>query len=268
MKSVLFPLGFYLFFVSCVLRLSFFLIPFFQVCFSRFLFVFVFRFLCHIFFAFSFFVFCFSKLSVLFRACSVVVCFFRDRFSKRGIDTGRMVVALAESTVFRKLAKPITIPAKLWLTWKFVQVVNGDDATDADADADADGAVGNRGSGGGNSAERGEGRGKGKGTVLRSSGGGGGVRKDRGRKTTVVTDRERESPWGSSPEGRRAGGGGGGWGWGRRTGRKRAAICPPGEGGGPGCFVPPLPVGGVVTGWFVPPLTGKNSRVFKPAHVW
>ncbi|CAM9864977.1 unnamed protein product, partial [Ascophyllum nodosum] len=49
---------------------------------------------------------------------------YQEWFMKRGIDSGRMAVSLAESTFFRKLAKPVTIPAKLWLTWKFVQVVN------------------------------------------------------------------------------------------------------------------------------------------------
>ncbi|CAM9887813.1 unnamed protein product, partial [Discosporangium mesarthrocarpum] len=34
----------------------------------------------------------------------------------RGIDTGRLAVSLGESTLFRKLTKPITIPGKLWLT--------------------------------------------------------------------------------------------------------------------------------------------------------
>ncbi|CAM9389062.1 unnamed protein product, partial [Pylaiella littoralis] len=41
--------------------------------------------------------------------------------SKRGIDSVRVAVSLAESTVFRKVAKPVTIPAKLWLTLKCVQ---------------------------------------------------------------------------------------------------------------------------------------------------
>lgn len=47
-----------------------------------------------------------------------------NRFAKRGIDSGKVAVSLAESTVFRKLAKPVTIPAKLWLTWKFVQATD------------------------------------------------------------------------------------------------------------------------------------------------
>ncbi|CAB1104925.1 unnamed protein product [Ectocarpus sp. CCAP 1310/34] len=39
-----------------------------------------------------------------------------------------MAISLAESTLFRKLAKPVTIPGKLWLTLKLSQTfLVGDD---------------------------------------------------------------------------------------------------------------------------------------------
>ncbi|CAM9409476.1 unnamed protein product [Ectocarpus sp. 13 AM-2016] len=52
----------------------------------------------------------------------------QDWLNKRGIDSGRMAISLAESTLFRKLAKPVTIPGKLWLTLKLSQTfLVGDD---------------------------------------------------------------------------------------------------------------------------------------------
>lgn len=39
------------------------------------------------------------------------------------VDPARLGVALAESTAIRKLAMPLTIPAKLWLTWKVVMTL-------------------------------------------------------------------------------------------------------------------------------------------------
>ncbi|CAM9873144.1 unnamed protein product, partial [Ectocarpus fasciculatus] len=52
----------------------------------------------------------------------------QEWLNKRGIDSGRVAISLAESTLFRKLAKPVTIPGKLWLTLKLSQtfLVNGD----------------------------------------------------------------------------------------------------------------------------------------------
>ncbi|CAM9218414.1 unnamed protein product [Sphacelaria rigidula] len=43
---------------------------------------------------------------------------------KRGIDSGRVAVSFAESTLFRKLAKPVTIPGKFWLTFKVIETTN------------------------------------------------------------------------------------------------------------------------------------------------
>lgn len=132
-------------------------------------------------------------------------------------------MSLAESTVFRKLAKPVTIPAKLWLTWKFVQVVNlghEDDNATANKDKRTSGSKnGRRGTDGGGVAGR---------TAA----------------TTVVTDRKAGRGKAEPPRGR----GGvnsasrGGGGWGKRQGgkRRKAAICPPGGGRGRGCFIPTL----------------------------
>ncbi|CAM9987190.1 unnamed protein product [Ectocarpus sp. 8 AP-2014] len=60
-----------------------------------------------------------------------------DWLNKRGIDSGRMAISLAESTLFRKLAKPVTIPGKLWLKFKLSQTFlvgddrdNGNESTD------------------------------------------------------------------------------------------------------------------------------------------
>ncbi|CAM9812219.1 unnamed protein product, partial [Hapterophycus canaliculatus] len=70
----------------------------------------------------------------------------QELLSKRGIDSGRVVLSLAESTLFRKLAKPVTIPAKLWLTLKFVQRTGGGNNND---DRGEKGELGGKGATGG-----------------------------------------------------------------------------------------------------------------------
>eukprot|EP00611_Tribonema_gayanum_P021937 TRINITY_DN4323_c0_g1_i4.p1 TRINITY_DN4323_c0_g1~~TRINITY_DN4323_c0_g1_i4.p1 ORF type:complete len:205 (+),score=40.78 TRINITY_DN4323_c0_g1_i4:138-752(+) len=45
------------------------------------------------------------------------------RLSSQGWDTARLTTALAESTIFRKSIKPITIPGKLWATWKIMELL-------------------------------------------------------------------------------------------------------------------------------------------------
>ncbi|CAM9319676.1 unnamed protein product [Choristocarpus tenellus] len=65
--------------------------------------------------------------------------------ANQGIDTGRLAVSLAESSLFRKLAKPITIPAKLWLTILAVQAMPKTEvATEAAAEVDKGGQAGAR----------------------------------------------------------------------------------------------------------------------------
>mmetsp|Transcript_12956 Transcript_12956/g.17052 ORF Transcript_12956/g.17052 Transcript_12956/m.17052 type:complete len:204 (-) Transcript_12956:175-786(-) len=45
----------------------------------------------------------------------------------RSGNAKRVITSLAESTVFRKTAKPITIPGKMWLTWNILSMFRGDE---------------------------------------------------------------------------------------------------------------------------------------------
>jgi hypothetical protein len=47
--------------------------------------------------------------------CAIAAC------RLRGYDTKRLTTSFAESTVFRKSIKPVSIPAKLWITFKLMQ---------------------------------------------------------------------------------------------------------------------------------------------------
>lgn len=148
-------------------------------------------------------------LSVEILVPCVIVCWLvpYNRLSKRGIDSGRMAVSLAESTCFRKLAKPVTIPAKLWLTFKFVQVAN---LNKSEGDNDVS---------------------QGRSTSRDKTADEEGKRRKRSRTTPSAVAAEREPGRGSAKVG------GGRWGQGR--GSKRKAICPPGgRRGESGCFVP------------------------------
>lgn len=168
-----------------------------------------------------------------------------SRLSKRGIDSGRVAVSLAESTVFRKFAKPVTIPAKLWLTLKFVQGLGGMGKGGEGGDDADDGS----GSSGRKSAKSAGGKRR---RQLQQPPADAGATPGRGRAgaerraDTIVTERER-GWWerGPAPTGGRgirsaaSSSSKAGWGLGR-SGRRRKAICPPGTRGGgpPGCFVP------------------------------
>lgn len=145
-----------------------------------------------------------------------------------------MAVSLAESTVFRKLAKPATIPAKLWLTFKFVQATN-----DLDEERQEAGGGGNNDEGNNASSPNRSGR-----------GGGRDEKVQRGGKPATVVDASRE------PQQRSLMGGGGvrSEGWGKNNGKKRKAkICPPGRSRGQGCFVPSLTI---------------SPHLSKPARFW
>lgn len=133
------------------------------------------------------------------------------RFSKRGIDTGRMAVSLAETTIIRRLAKPVTIPAKLWLTFKFVRMVNLH--------------------GGEESARKGDNDTKASRKWMRSRENG------KNAESLVATD---EASRGGRRDGSPMGGGVRSRGWWKRSAGKRRAICPPGRSRGQGCFVPAL----------------------------
>jgi hypothetical protein len=50
-------------------------------------------------------------------SCFACYCCYR----LRGCDTKRLTTSFAESTVFRKSIKPVSIPAKLWITFKLMQ---------------------------------------------------------------------------------------------------------------------------------------------------
>jgi hypothetical protein len=52
---------------------------------------------------------------------------------KTGLDNKKLVVGLAESVVMRNVLRPVTIPLKLWLTWKIIMVGKpGDEGVQAD----------------------------------------------------------------------------------------------------------------------------------------
>ena len=161
-----------------------------------------------------------------------------------------MAVSLAESTFFRKLAKPVTIPAKLWLTWKFVQVVNvhGGEQQDDDRAAAATATAAGPPSAAGDMHDRRRPHKKEKGDV-RIKEQRRGRRQDKGALTDpAVADGVDEPWWGrvrgmleGSPSRGALRAGGGGWGGSRGGNRRRKSVCPPwrGAGGGPGCFALP-----------------------------
>ncbi|CAN0005600.1 unnamed protein product [Scytosiphon promiscuus] len=154
----------------------------------------------------------------------------QEWLSKRGIDSGRVVFSLAESTLFRKLAKPVTIPAKLWLTLNFVQRTGGRRVVDGDREEDRSSRKG----------ENGEGIARGRRAPAAATAGelSKGEKGASGGGDTIVTERE-----GGAEAKRPSSKAGGGLGWGGgRAKRRRKAICPPGSrGGAPGCFVAAIP---------------------------
>lgn len=152
-----------------------------------------------------------------------------------------MAVSLAESTVLRKLAKPVTIPGKLWLTWKFVQAVNmgknqsaaeSGDETYASESADEAQKQPYKGRWGrrlrnstGATADHAAGAGE--------SSGKAGVRRG-------AADAEKDGQSRSGGKKRSTGERGKGLGWrlGKGGGgKRRKAACSPFGEGGPGCFV-------------------------------
>lgn len=168
---------------------------------------------------------------------------------------------MAESTVFRKLAKPVTIPAKLWLTLKFVQGLDGmgkaeggrprDDAkartrdsatAAADVKKDAEPSRGRRARGAESAAVAGQARAWwARGPAKEGGGGSRGVSPD--------------------PSGAK-----GGWGWRGvgRSGRKKKAICPPvrrGGGRAPGCFLAATPAGCLAPADFRPRGGVRKARL-------
>eukprot|EP00752_Nemacystus_decipiens_P012591 g11151.t1 len=180
--------------------------------------------------------------------------------SKRGIDSGRVAVSLAESTVFRKFAKPVTIPAKLWLTLKFVQGIGGMGKGEGGEDDDLDGSTsGRKGAKNPGGKRRRTQQQQQRGDAEENSGRG------RAGDDAIATGRDR-GWWERGPAARGGGRGGrsaaasgstAGWGLGR-SGRRRKAICPPGRmgGGAPGCFVATTPPGRCC---FVPALPASSS---------
>lgn len=134
------------------------------------------------------------------------------------------MLSLAESTLFRKLAKPVTIPAKLWLTLNFVQRVGGRKNDNLDGNgATIDGDTKGRRTPKATAASK----------LAKGEKGASGA-------DMIVVERE-------GAGGKQSSSNAGGWGGGRSK-RRRKAICPPGtRGGTPGCFVSAFPAAAAAT---------------------